>query len=54
MSGNTRAMDDLLSILESREPLYAKADVTLETTGETPAQSLRGLMRLLGIDTKTE
>src|SRR5262245_8917194 len=48
MSGSTRAMDDLVSILSSREPLYAKADVTLETSGETPAQSLRALLRLLG------
>ena len=50
MSGSTRAMDDLKSILSSREPLYAKADVTLETTGETPAQSLRALMRLLDLE----
>jgi len=50
MSGSTRAMDDLVSILSSREPLYAKADVTLETTGETPAQSLRALMRLLDLE----
>ena len=48
MSGSTRAMDDLVAILSSREPLYAKADVTLETSGETPAQSLRALLHLLG------
>jgi XRE family aerobic/anaerobic benzoate catabolism transcriptional regulator len=50
MSGSTRAMDDLKSILSSREPLYAKADVTLETSGATPAQSLRALLRLLGLE----
>jgi XRE family transcriptional regulator, aerobic/anaerobic benzoate catabolism transcriptional regulator len=50
ISGHARAMDDLVSILTSREPLYAKADVTLETTGETPQHSLRNLRTLLGID----
>ena len=48
MAGHTRAMDDLVAILESREPLYAKADVTLETTGQTLRQALRHLVRLIG------
>jgi XRE family aerobic/anaerobic benzoate catabolism transcriptional regulator len=48
MSGHTRAMDDLNAILASREPLYAKADVTLETTGKTPQQAVRNLRRLIG------
>jgi XRE family aerobic/anaerobic benzoate catabolism transcriptional regulator len=48
MSGNAQAMDDLKSILISREPLYAKADVTLDTTGQAPHQSLRALVKLLG------
>jgi XRE family transcriptional regulator, aerobic/anaerobic benzoate catabolism transcriptional regulator len=47
MSDSTRAMDDLVSILKSREPLYAKADLTLETTGQTPQQSANGLLRLI-------
>ena len=47
ISGTTRAMEDLLSILHSRAPLYAKADVTLDTAGQTPQQSLRGLMKVL-------
>jgi XRE family aerobic/anaerobic benzoate catabolism transcriptional regulator len=47
MSGHTRAMDDLVAILESREPLYAKADATLETTGHTPPQALRKLVQLV-------
>ena len=42
------AMDDLVSILKSREPLYAKADVTLVTTGKSPEQSLAELMGLMG------
>ncbi len=47
MANNDRAMDDLISILSSREPLYAKADLILDTTGETPQQSLRRLLELL-------
>jgi XRE family aerobic/anaerobic benzoate catabolism transcriptional regulator len=43
MQGNTEAMDDLTRILEAREPLYRKADVTLDTTGESPDQSLTKL-----------
>ena len=47
MANSPRAMDDLVSILRSREPLYAKADVTLTTTGKTPEQNLAELLRLL-------
>jgi len=47
ISGNTRAMDDLISILSSREPLYAKADITLDTAGQSPQQSLRSVLKLL-------
>ncbi len=43
MQGNAEAMEDLSRILEAREPLYRKADVTLDTTGETPEQSLATL-----------
>jgi XRE family aerobic/anaerobic benzoate catabolism transcriptional regulator len=52
ISGNTRAMEDLISILSSREPLYAKADVTLDTAGQTPQQSLRSVLKML--DSTTE
>jgi XRE family transcriptional regulator, aerobic/anaerobic benzoate catabolism transcriptional regulator len=48
ISGNTRAMEDLISILGSREPLYAKADVSVDTAGQTPQQSLRSILKLLG------
>ena len=47
MADNARAMDDLEAILTSREPLYAKADLTLDTAGRTAQQSLRGLMSML-------
>jgi XRE family aerobic/anaerobic benzoate catabolism transcriptional regulator len=48
MADNMRAMDDLVSILTSREPLYAKADLTLDTTDKTAEQSLQDLLGLLG------
>jgi XRE family aerobic/anaerobic benzoate catabolism transcriptional regulator len=46
MSSNPRAMDDLVSILQSRESLYAKADTTLDTTGKTPDQALTKMIQL--------
>jgi XRE family transcriptional regulator, aerobic/anaerobic benzoate catabolism transcriptional regulator len=48
MAHNARAMDDLLSILKSREPLYAKADVVLDTAGKTPEQCVRELTERVG------
>src|ERR1700730_154991 len=47
MADNKRAMDDLVSILKSREPLYAKADYVLETAGKTPEQGLREVVAWL-------
>jgi XRE family aerobic/anaerobic benzoate catabolism transcriptional regulator len=46
MTSNPRAMDDLVSILRSREPLYAKADATLDTNGRSVEQSLAELAGL--------
>jgi XRE family transcriptional regulator, aerobic/anaerobic benzoate catabolism transcriptional regulator len=34
MAGSDRAMEDLRGILESREPLYRKADTTVDTSNE--------------------
>ncbi len=45
---NSRAMDDLVSILKSRELLYARADITLQTAHKAPGQSLEELLALLG------
>ncbi|HXU67404.1 MAG TPA: helix-turn-helix transcriptional regulator [Casimicrobiaceae bacterium] len=39
MAGNARAMDDLKRILAGRESMYRKADVVIDTSGETPRQS---------------
>jgi XRE family aerobic/anaerobic benzoate catabolism transcriptional regulator len=47
MKGHAEAMADLKRILASREPLYAKADVVLETSNETPQKSVRRLRQML-------
>jgi XRE family aerobic/anaerobic benzoate catabolism transcriptional regulator len=47
IANNDRAMEDLIAILTSREPLYAKADLTLDTAGKSPEQSLQELLTLL-------
>jgi len=47
ISGHARAIDELVAILASREPLYAKADATIETTDVTPDQAMRRLLKLL-------
>jgi XRE family aerobic/anaerobic benzoate catabolism transcriptional regulator len=51
MSANPRAMDDLVSILNSREPLYAKADATLDTNGRSIDASLTDLAALTASQT---
>jgi len=48
MADNARAMDDLISILKSREPLYAKADIVLDTANQAPPRSADQLAALLG------
>ena len=45
MAGNDRAMEDLRRILEAREPLYRKADLCLDTSGDSVEQSF-GKLRL--------
>jgi XRE family aerobic/anaerobic benzoate catabolism transcriptional regulator len=50
MRDSTRAMADLLAILKSREPLYAKADATVVTTGKSPKETLAEVLRLLERD----
>ncbi len=49
MAHSARAMEDLISILRSREPLYAKAEAALTTTGKTPAQNLDELLRVIAV-----
>lgn len=40
MQDNAEAMQDLRRILAAREPLYAKADATVDTSGRSTKQSL--------------
>jgi XRE family aerobic/anaerobic benzoate catabolism transcriptional regulator len=49
MANSTRAMEDLVSILKSREPLYAKAEAVVSTTGKTPEQNLSELLRIAAV-----
>ena len=51
MANNVRAMEDLVSILKSREPLYAKAEAVVLTTGKTPEQNLAELLRIIAVPT---
>jgi len=41
MAGNKEAMEDLKRILEGRREFYAKADVTVDTSGKDPAEAYR-------------
>jgi len=49
MAHSARAMEDLIAILKSREPLYAKAAAELVTSGKTPEQNLTELLRVVPI-----
>lgn len=48
MADNEAAMEDLRLILTGREPFYAKADLTLDTSGKSIAESFADLRILLG------
>jgi XRE family aerobic/anaerobic benzoate catabolism transcriptional regulator len=47
MVGHQDAMDDLRRILAAREPLYRRADAAVDTSGQTPEESLRALRSLV-------
>lgn len=47
MEGNTEAMEDMRRILVAREPLYSKADFTLDTTGRKPEDCLMQLRQAI-------
>jgi XRE family aerobic/anaerobic benzoate catabolism transcriptional regulator len=47
MSENREAMKDLERILSSREPMYAKADAAVDTSGLSVPQSLDALLKAL-------
>lgn len=43
MAASNEAMDDLKRILDGRAAFYSKADITIDTSGQTPDQSLQAL-----------
>jgi XRE family aerobic/anaerobic benzoate catabolism transcriptional regulator len=47
MASNRGAMEDLRAILKAREPFYGKASQTVNTSGKSPPQSLRELLKVL-------
>jgi len=47
MAGSDRAMEDLRRILESREPLYRRADATVDTSRESIDESFAKLKAAL-------
>jgi XRE family aerobic/anaerobic benzoate catabolism transcriptional regulator len=47
IAGNDRAMEDLRRILEAREPLYRKADLSLDTSGSSVEESFSQLKTAL-------
>jgi len=47
MAGSARAMEDLRRILEAREPLYRKADMYLDTSGNSVDESFEKLKAAL-------
>ncbi len=49
MAHSARAMEDLNAILDSRTPLYAKAEIAVSTTGKAPETTLAELLRAVAI-----
>ncbi|MCZ6858779.1 MAG: transcriptional regulator, partial [Alphaproteobacteria bacterium] len=47
MAGNTEAMTDLRRILVERDQLYGKADVVLDTAGQSLDESLAALHQMV-------
>jgi XRE family transcriptional regulator, aerobic/anaerobic benzoate catabolism transcriptional regulator len=47
MSGNREAMNDLKRILAAREPLYAKADIAIGTSGRSVDETLEELIEAI-------
>jgi len=47
MGNDKAAMAELITILSSREPLYARARATLDTSGARPEECLKKLLGLI-------
>jgi XRE family aerobic/anaerobic benzoate catabolism transcriptional regulator len=54
MAANPQAMSDLRRILASREPLYGRADNTLETSGKSVKESLKELIGIVSNERAVE
>ncbi|MEO8134811.1 MAG: helix-turn-helix transcriptional regulator [Betaproteobacteria bacterium] len=52
MAGQAQGMDDLRRILDSRSALYARADATMSTAGQSVARSFKALRALCATDPK--
>jgi XRE family aerobic/anaerobic benzoate catabolism transcriptional regulator len=52
MAHNARAMEDLNAILDSRTPLYAKADIAISTSGKSPDATLPELLHAVAVPDK--
>jgi XRE family aerobic/anaerobic benzoate catabolism transcriptional regulator len=50
MRARPRAMEELRAILAEREPLYARCERTVATSGKAPAEIAAELARLLALD----
>jgi XRE family aerobic/anaerobic benzoate catabolism transcriptional regulator len=51
MAASDEAMEDLRRMLAEREPLYGRADTTIDTAGRTEKQSLQDLLRAVPVAT---
>jgi XRE family aerobic/anaerobic benzoate catabolism transcriptional regulator len=49
MADGPQAMDDLKAILESRTPLYAKANAIVSTSGKSEGEALKALLARIPI-----
>ena len=47
MGADKAAMSELITILQSREPFYARARTVIDTSGATLDQSLMALLRII-------
>jgi XRE family aerobic/anaerobic benzoate catabolism transcriptional regulator len=50
MADGPQAMDDLKAILESRTPLYAKANAIVSTSGKSEGEALKALLARIPIE----
>jgi len=47
MRGRSTALDEIRQLLADRDPLYARADLTIDTSGKSPKESLQEMRKAL-------